>query len=42
MQQLRLAISNNNTVKVINIVSIIGQNVFCFKFLDSFVFLMFK
>lgn len=30
MQQLRLAISNNNTVKVINIVSIIGQNVFCF------------
>lgn len=30
MQQLRLAINNNDTVKVINIVSIIGQNVFCF------------
>tara|TARA_Y100000389_G_scaffold153557_1_gene153830 strand:+ start:2958 stop:3434 length:477 start_codon:yes stop_codon:yes gene_type:complete len=30
MNQLKLAINNNDTVKVINIVSIIGQNIFCF------------
>ena len=31
MNQLRLAINNNDTAKVINIVSIFGQNVLCFS-----------